>query len=91
MICQIIGSYEQNVEIHRRQFSQRAVDMRCDGRTQFFRLMDDAGYQCDKMSGIGLVESVCLTDMLDDGGSRVLVQQPFLEPLPRKFARAVSG
>ena len=65
--------------------------MRCIGRTQGFRLMDDARDQCDEMSGIGFVESVCLTDMLDDGGCRVPVEQPFIESLQREFTRAMSG
>ena len=55
--------------------------MWCDSRTQGFCLVDDTGYQCDKMSGISLVETMCLTDMLDDRGSRILIQQPFIESL----------
>ena len=91
MIGQFISTYEENGMFHGGQFVQGTVDMRCNGFTQFFRLMDDAGYQRDKMSGICLVESVRLTDMLDDCGSRILVQQPFIESLQREFSRAMSG
>lgn len=90
MIAELVRADQQRCMLYRRQLVDRAVDHGGEACAQCICLPDRAVQQVIEMLHVRLVKAMCFADMGIDGAGILIVQQPLVQPLQRKLARAMT-